>query len=318
MNVKKLTVCDALFDKNKKLITWKYCAPVFISSAFFGTLICKDTDLVFKNYDESSVRSGTLTFVSYKGQFFAITCKHVADALENKQTKWKKEQVDKFGSQPTIEGYHLFTPIDNDQYHFNYRLAPVPLREDGTQPDISIARVRHKSIKRLGREPIILSRKEQLSETGIASGYPEQQRVIRQGNGINTFSPIFTSCVATIQVTAKGDILIQDTIEEHKGLDVLSGMSGGPILWSDSQRFGLAGIVREGLDIQPKEGQIMVGKGILIRGERITTELFESWIDSIPPLTELKDESKTLYIPSGMRNKTYNNSNSADAIKPRG
>ena len=68
-NTKKLTICNALFDKIKKLITWKYCAPVFISSAFSGTLISKDTDLVFKNHDESSVRSGTLTFVSYKSQF---------------------------------------------------------------------------------------------------------------------------------------------------------------------------------------------------------------------------------------------------------
>jgi hypothetical protein len=103
-----------------------------------------------------------------------------------------------------------------------------------------------------------------------------------------------------MQTTAKGDILIQDTIDDHNGLDVLSGMSGGPIIWSDSTRFGLAGIVREGLDIQPKQGQLMVENGIWIYGERIAVALFEKWLESVPPLMELKDETKSLYIPNGM------------------
>lgn len=300
--MEKLQVCDSLFDANMELNTWRFCAPAFIASAFFGTLICNDTELVFDEFDKKSVRSGTLTFVSYKGELFAITCRHVLKALENKQAAWKKEQFEKYGHEPPIDGYHLFTPINNHQYHFNYKLNPVPEREDGSQPDIAIARVNHGSIKRLGREPIVLSPKNTLPETGIASGYPEHQRVIRQGKKISTFAPKFTSCLATMQLTARGDILLQDNIEDHKGLDVLSGMSGGPIIWSESEKFGLAGIVREGLDIRPKEGQLIVENGIWIHGERITTELFDIWLKSILPLTELKDETKHLYIPTGMRN----------------
>lgn len=299
--VKKLQVCDSLFDTNMEFNTWQFCAPAFISSASFGTFISNDIELVFDKFDKNSVRSGTLTFVSYKDEFFAITCRHVLKALENKQADWKKEQFEKYGHEPPIEGYHLFTPIDNYQYHFNYKLSSVPGREDGSQPDIAIARVNHDSIRRLGREPLVLSPKDTLPETGIASGYPEHQRVIRQGKKISTFAPKFTSCLASMQLTARGDILLQDTIEDHKGLDVLSGMSGGPIIWSESERFGLAGIVREGLDIQPKEGQLMVEKKIWIYGERITTDLFDIWMKSIPKLTKLKDETKCLYIPTEMR-----------------
>lgn len=299
--MKILPVSDGLLNSDKEIETWKYCAPIFVASSFLGTFICDDKNLIPNEFDENSVRNGTLTFVSYKGETFAITCKHVLDALENKQKTWKKDQINKHGFEPPIEGFQLFTPIDNHQYHFNYKLSPVPKRDDGTQPDVAIARVNSHSISRLGRQPILLTRKNQLPEAGIASGYPEQQRVIRAGEKLNTFGPKFVTCVATLQVTANGGLLIQDTIEDHKGLDVLSGMSGGPIIWSDEKEFGLAGIVREGLDVRPKEGQLMTEDGILIHGERITPEIFERWIDGIPELLEFKDETKSLYIPRNMR-----------------
>lgn len=297
----KLPVCDSLLDDNNELNTWQFCAPAFIASSFFGTLICKDEDLIFREFVEQSVRSGTLTFVSYKGQCFAITCKHVVDALEKKRADWKSEQLAKYQVEPDIDGYQIFTPIGNNQYHFNYKLTPVPVRDDGSQPDIAIARINHRSVTRLGRKPILLAKKNSLPKTGIASGYPEEQRVIRHGDNINTFAPRFTTCVATMQLTDKGDILVQDTIEDHKGLDVLSGMSGGPIIWSNSKRFGLAGIVREGLDIQPKQGQLMVENGIWIHGERITPDLFDAWLSTTPALMELKDETKSIYISAEMR-----------------
>lgn len=87
--MKKLLVCDTLFDDKQELITWQYCAPVFISNTFSGTLFSKEKDLLFKEFDSDSVRNGTLTFLSYKGELFAITCKHVVHALNNKQVAWK-------------------------------------------------------------------------------------------------------------------------------------------------------------------------------------------------------------------------------------
>lgn len=172
------------------------------------------------------------------------------------------------------------------------------MSEDGGYPDVAIARVKRESISRLGRKPIVLAKKNELPKTGIASGYPEEQRVVKQGEKVSMFSPKFSACIASMQTTAKGDILIQDTIEDNQGLDVLSGMSGGPIIWSDRNRFGLAGIVREGFDIQPKQGTLMVENGIWIQGERITVELFEKWLEIVPPLMQLKDESKSLYTPT--------------------
>jgi hypothetical protein len=298
--MKKLPVCDKLINTNNELVTHQYCAPVFIASSFFGTFICDKSNLVPEELDENSVRSGTLTFLSYKNECFAITCNRVLEALESRQSSWKKRQKEKYDIEFPIDGYQLFTPIDNNQFHFNYKLTPAKKNNDCSQPDIAIARFNMHSITRLKRKPLVLAKKEKLPETGIASGYPEQQRSIKNGKNLITFSPKFVTCTATLQVTDKGNLLIQDTIEENHGLDSLSGMSGGPIIWSAKNRFGLAGIVRKGLDIQPKEGQLMIEDGILIYGERITPDIFEKWIEDLPPLLELKDETKSLYIPRGM------------------
>ena len=92
--MKNLVVCDGLLTRGE-LNTWKYCAPVFIASSFFGTLLAEDQCLAPKKFDKNSVRSGTLTFVSYKGEYFAITCNHVLDSLKKRQKIWKEEQLKK-------------------------------------------------------------------------------------------------------------------------------------------------------------------------------------------------------------------------------
>ncbi|NWF36670.1 hypothetical protein [Mariprofundus sp. KV] len=226
---------------------------------------------------------------------------HVLEALDHKNTEWQKEQFEKYDAEPAIDGYGFYTPIGNTHHHFNYRLTPVPQHEDRPAPDVAIARVNLNSITRLGRKPLIFTRKDTLPITVIASGYPEVERSIQKGNKLNTLSVKIAACLASIQTTADGGLLLEDTISDHKGINNLSGMSGGPIIWSNNKKFSLAGIVREGLDIQPKEGELRVEPGICIHGERITTSIFEEWLQEIPPLSELEDKSHGLYVPSSMR-----------------
>jgi len=305
--MKGLTVCDGLCDSENEIETWKYCAPIFISCAFFGTLLheektlAPDKEIDPRDYSEDMVRSGTVTFVTYKNEAFAITCKHVIEVLEKQQQDWKKEQLKEFDFAPPIEGVQLYTPIDNYQYHFNYKFSLVPKRDNGTQPDIAIARVKLNSIKRLGRKPLSLFKKNNIPETGVASGYPEQQRIYRKENKVDTFSPMFTTCVASLQITGNGNIILEGNIESHNEVDSLSGMSGGPILWSDSKKFGIVGIVKKGSNIKPIQGGLAVENNILIHAEKITPEIFDGWLEHIPELLELKDETKHLYIPSGMQ-----------------
>jgi len=300
MTEKKLVVCDDIM-KNGHVAASKFCAPVFIASSSFGTLLSKEEDLVFKHIQEGSVRSGTLTFIRYRGELLALTCRHVVLALRQRREQWRSEMFKKYKTEPDHVPFHLYTPIGLNQFHFFYELTPVPPNLDGSEPDVAIARVDIDVITRLGRVPLVFADKKTLPETGIACGYPEQQRTVTAGEHLNNLAPKFVACTATLQVTGKGDLLLQDEISESNGVDNLSGMSGGPILWSDHKRFGLAGIVYEGSDIQGGEGRLMEGSGIWIRGERISTSKLDEWLLHIPRSSRVDEHSKSLYVPSALR-----------------
>jgi hypothetical protein len=295
---KKLVVCDALINTNSnkehKFITNNFCAPVFIVSTFSAGNFIKDEDIIFDDFNDESIRNGTLTFISYNGEYFAVTSNHVIDCLKNKQQKWKKMAKEKYSFEgKDMQGFGLYTYIGNTHFHFNYEFTSV--EEDYNPVDVAIARVNLTSIKRLGREPLELTKKDNFPETGIASGYPEEQRVIKKGNILNKFAAKFVTCTATLQESDK-KVTLNDTIENHNNVDNPSGMSGGPIIWSDAEEYGLAGIVDYGSDIQPKDGKVKCDNGILIFGIKITPDIFDGWLQYIPPLKELNDESKELYI----------------------
>ncbi len=299
--MKKLEFTDLLMDDQKNIKTWRYCAPIFITD-MFGIHFSDKQNLMPDEIDEKSIRNGTVTFVSFKGELFALTCDHVAAALKTRQDKWKNEQINKYGFVPPIGGYHFFTPRGNGQYHFCYEFTNVLKNLDHTQPDIAIARIDSFVMERIEREPIPLEgQMPALPLTGVASGYPEEQRIeYNTGKKLNTFSPKFTTCTATLQVTGEGELLLQDNIDQHNNVDKLSGMSGGPIIWSNGDSFGLAGIAKKASSIQPKKDGIFTENNTII-GEKITVDIFEKWLLQIPKKNQLNDQSKILYIPEGMK-----------------
>jgi hypothetical protein len=263
-----------------------YCAPVFIASEFFGTTIFSEEKIAPKKIGSDSIRNGTLTFVEHEGSFYALTCHHVLEELEKTQNNWQKEQVEKYSFSPPLNGFELFTPIGNKQYHFNYKLKPVPKNDDGTQPDIAMAKIDRSFIEKLGRRPLpLIEDQTQSSQMAIACGYAEEQRCLRKGKNLDTLAPKLVTCIATLQMTGNGDLLLQDSIEKHNEVDVLSGMSGGPIMCSNNYGYDLAGIVKEGFDIQSKENQLVEGNNIRIFGEKIGLKEFNIWTKSdLPPI----------------------------------
>lgn len=295
--MKKIGISDLLLDSNKEYNTWRYCAPIFISEQF-GTHFYNQEELLPIEIDEKCVRNGTVTFLTYKNEIFALTCAHVVSSLKTRQQDWKKEMVKKVGFEPPIDGFHFFTPQGKGQYHFNYEFTIDP-ESTGTSPDIAITRIDSLVMERIDRQPIALDNQTyKFPATGIASGYAEYQRVEYVGEKLNTFSPKFIACLATLELTSAGNLLLQDKIEHHNGVDNLSGMSGGPIIWSEGDSFGLAGIVKKGYDIQSKEGGLSTEDNIRILGERITVDTFEKWLSKVPGKKKLQDQTKMLHATS--------------------
>lgn len=296
--MKELELTDLLMDDHNEINTWRYCAPIFITD-MFGTLFSDKQNLLPEEFNETSVRNGTVTFVSFQGELFALTCDHVASALKSRHEKWRNEQIEQYGFEPPLGGVHFFTPRGNGQYHFCYEFTSVPKNPDDTQPDIAIARIDPFVMKRIEREPISIDIQiPVLPVTGVASGYPEEQRVeYNTGKQLNIFSPKFTTCIATLQVTENGELLLQDNIDQHNGVDKLSGMSGGPIIWSKEDSFGLAGIAKKASNIQPKADGIVNENNIFIFGEKITPEIFEKWLSKIPKKSNRRIKARVYMCP---------------------
>lgn len=94
-----------------------------------------------------------------------------------------------------------------------------------------------------------------LPTSAIATGYPEQQRKLTP---IDEYKDSLSTKVANrfaYLTEQNGRLVLSHSITEHHGLDNLSGMGGGPIIWSDPKSFGLLGIVTNGLDIIQKDSE---------------------------------------------------------------
>jgi hypothetical protein len=50
-------------------------------------------------------------------------------------------------------------------------------------------------------------------------------------------------------------------IKESSEIGSLSGSSGGPVFWSDGERLGLLGFVKEALDVEPRPGEDTIDAG---------------------------------------------------------
>lgn len=296
----ELFICDELLDGSNSLLTSVFCAPIFICFTNSGILKVKPDDLIidgdFNETNETKLRNGTITFIKYKNKCYAVTCKHVIEALINKEKIARKryESLAGDGEFPDFDLYSFYTPIGDVQYHCNYKFNIVP-QSDEREVDVAIAEVDELYIKKLGRKPIVFTNKRNIPLTGIASGFPEEQRLLKKGEIINNFSSKFVTCVATINTSSDGAFYLNDIISDHSGVDNLSGMSGGPVVWSDSKKYGLLGIVKEGVPIQPAKDGLFKENSILIHIEHLTTNKLDEWLKYLPKYSKVQDKTIKSY-----------------------
>ncbi len=61
----------------------------------------------------------------------------------------------------------------------------------------------------------------------------------------------------------------------------LSGLSGGPVFWSDGNQLGLLGFVKEALDVEPRPGEESIYSGPRVNFiiQHATYEIFSAWAE---------------------------------------
>lgn len=308
----KVAVHDELMGEDGRVNSYRFCCPIFITS-MFGTILSKNGDLFGENGAEPKIRSATLTFVSYKNQIYGITCRHVVEALEERNSKKHKEHISSHGKNvPFVEEaqMHFFFPKENDQIHINAKFHKPPGDVfTNSFPDIAIGRISDRKLAQIGREVIDLDKvipdREHWSEHAgaIATGYPEQnRRSVPADRNLAKMAISTVIAISPFERVSEYKLTMFYELDEEPIADNLSGMSGGPILWSDEASWGLIGIVKKGRDIKSgssrNKDSFIDGHAIWIDGEPLSKALFEKWISVIPSSEPpIKDISKSLHVP---------------------
>lgn len=285
-----------LVGKDQSVDTNRFCIPIYITDGF-GVNLKKEADLISARGAQPEIRSGTLTLISHEGQVYGLTCRHVVEALEKAEAVAHERLVSSVGDFPAPPfGHRAFRfPTLKEQIHINARFYKAPKDAfTGEGKDLAIARIPLDTFAKIGREAIPFDRiampppNASHSLCGVATGFPEQNRTSQRTDGMT-----FKLSMPTVTATARFDVInesalrLYDEIGHVQEANNLSGMSGGPILWSDITGWGLAGLVKSGKDISPSEkaegvAPIFEVPVVLIDGEPLTRNLLVDLIATIP------------------------------------
>ncbi len=298
--MQKLSVHNDLY-KNGEVVAYQYSCPIFIAREF-GVALAQEDNLV-GNDAPPSIRNGTLTFISHDNNIYGLTCKHVVEELNNADNAARASWKENYNFEPPEKFFGFFFPKGSTQIHINSEFYFADGDSFTNQfPDVAIAKISSQKFSQIGRQALpvgdlpndLLNSKE---FSCIAQGYPELSRNIKNQNMLSVSAA--TALAPCIQMS-NGDFTMQAELSSPPNMNNgnLSGMSGGPVLWSADDRWGLLGIVKRGRDLHQNSSKTSVFSGsvIWIDGLMLTEQLLLDLIRKIPcNNSPLKDKSKTLY-----------------------
>ena len=215
-------------------------------------------------------RSGTLTFIKSGGRSYGITCWHVIEALRTVQSI-------------TGKPHQLRTMLNGFYVVLDRFINPAP-PHGADSLDIAIRELSPDFAKALGKEEIQLDDAVDPAEIhfGYAVGFPENLK--RRVSEDSSYRVAMPHCVVLAEFNNRPldrrFTLFSSVQREDIAHEDFSGMSGGPIFWSNTDRFGIFGIVYEG-DV--KSSAEASGE-IFLYGECATPSEIRDWIRQVTPL----------------------------------
>lgn len=255
----KFSVCDALEENPAR-----FCAAL----AVVPTVDAQPWLPQFTKPSEAH-RSGTLTFIRSGGRSFGITCWHVVEALR---------QANATGNQ------HLLRTMLNGFYVVHDRFIQPSPSFGSASLDVAIRELHPDFAKALGKEELPLDEMPELTSEvrfGYAVGFPENlKRRLEEDGGYRISMP---QCSVLAEINRQPNqrfTLYSQVRRESVAHEQFSGMSGGPIFWSDENRFGIFGIVYEGDAKSSSEDTA----DIYVFGELATPDTIRGWIKEVPAL----------------------------------
>lgn len=217
--------------------------------------------------------TATLTFIAYQGNTYAVTARHVIKALDNLATKNGR----RFAGYMCLQspGIGICGP---------FLTPPRQLLEP--EPDIAICPVNKNLPASIGKIPFEIRSQDDAKwpvTHALAVGFPTLEK--HDSRDEEGWTRLTIPCVYAVAegLNSSGR---SDQVQFHSALSSapsvvsLSGMSGGPVFWSDGTYRGLIGFVKEALDITPKEGSetFYTDPKVNFICERIDYEIIERWL----------------------------------------
>lgn len=237
---------DALKDSGK------YCATICASD--LSKFISQGP------YPSITDDTATVTFIEFEGGHYAVTANHVIETFrEAAGDEWMKRWVPFV---PKAPAFFITRPFIQ---------APIV---DVHPPDIAISRINPTALLKMGKKFFCLTDKQPKAPVlaALATGFPTAGKALHASGAIS---------LEGVDVVAQsvGSSPDSDQMQFYSDVDPsklrgdVSGMSGGPVFWSEGEEFGLLGVVKEALSSDT---------GVSIMCQRIKYDDLTYWVKRLP------------------------------------
>jgi len=267
INMDKFLINDKLNERG-----CKHCAAFFITKPKVNF----DLNKPISGDKETIDRNGTITFIQHEDKIYGVTCKHVVDILRKRNESLDEKEQYVFATLTKDTYFQIDRPNKFIFPAFKYR-----------KTDIAICELRLDFLKAIEKEPIIIEVcphdcLEKITHA-FAFGFPEEtvtQKEIKETGHRWVMPCIF----ALAENRAEGNIEENSRIylysELNKELCIkdLSGLSGGPVYWSNEKGYGILAIVSHASTPALTPESIANKHKISILAEIITKNRFVEWI----------------------------------------
>ncbi len=221
---------------------------------------------------EVTAPTATVTFIEFEGRCYTVTAFHVVDEFDKMA---KREDCDPEGyAVPVGKGLFIQPP-------FVRPATPIV----GYRPDIALCPMKPEHLERIGKRPYRVARTPELSfpvPYALAVGFPTTSKSERaEDGGVQLELPCVWAVAEGVSTRDADQIQFFSEIVQAHEVGSLSGMSGGPVFWSDGVQHGLLGFVKEAMDVVPKPGEetLFAGPRVNFICERASYDTLGRWIE---------------------------------------
>jgi hypothetical protein len=215
--------------------------------------------------------TATVTFIRIKGRTYAVTAWHVIEIFREAAVE---DGVD-------VEGY--FLPA-KPGVGIGPPFVQAPQPWTAPRPDVALRPINPEVPARIGKQVFELTAAPVPTfpvPYALAAGYPTMSKAVHpEPQGERLAMQCVHAVAEGVGSGPEGDqVQFLSSIDERPATVSLSGLSGGPVFWSNGNESGLLGFVKEAMDVQPKEGEdtLYTGPRVHFLCQRAGYETFLEW-----------------------------------------